>query len=371
MKPKLLAVLHYSPPMHGASKVGDFIKNSEKLANEFECYYIKIKSSSSIDEIGQVNLKKLYLVLELFFRVMWALITFRPNVIYFTASTRGVAFYRDVILSILWKLYSKIMPVDIFYHYHTKGIDKFAMSSNRALKLTRFFLKNINLVILSPMLEDDFSNVQTYKKVYYLPNGVETDLDDSALDKILEKRYGNINTLNVLYLSNMIKSKGYFRVLELAEQTKEDPIHYHFAGGWQKDEDKEEFFDFIKEHNLEEKVTFHGFVNGEEKRELFSNAHLFIFPTRYENEAFPLSILEAFSYGLPVLVTDEGSIPFIVDPKSGIILKEDDSLLEGFKRLKEAFIDKETSLYCRKIYVEKYSLEQFERNLLSILSVEK
>ena len=44
-KQKLLCILHYSPPAHGASKVGDFIKSSEKLKDEFHCKFIKIKSS--------------------------------------------------------------------------------------------------------------------------------------------------------------------------------------------------------------------------------------------------------------------------------------------------------------------------------------
>ncbi len=45
---------------------------------------------------------------------------------------------------------------------------------------------------------------------------------------------------------------------------KSEDYHYHFAGGWQKEEDKEEFFKYI---NLENKVTFHGFVNGEQKKD--------------------------------------------------------------------------------------------------------
>ena len=34
MKPKLLCILHRSPPAHGAAKVGDFIASSKKL-NEY------------------------------------------------------------------------------------------------------------------------------------------------------------------------------------------------------------------------------------------------------------------------------------------------------------------------------------------------
>ena len=47
-KQKLLCILHYAPPAHGASKVGDFIKSSQKLKDEFDCRFIKIKSSISL-----------------------------------------------------------------------------------------------------------------------------------------------------------------------------------------------------------------------------------------------------------------------------------------------------------------------------------
>jgi len=114
-------------------------------------------------------------------------------------------------------------------------------------------------------------------------------------------------------------------------------------------------------------VTFHGFVNGQQKRELFMKASLFIFPTRYKNEAFPLSILEAFSYGVPVVTTDEGSIPFIVDEKSGVIVSNLDDLPLALDEAIEKIVNQETSYYCRKRYLDNFSLKQFEENLVEIL----
>lgn len=55
---KLLCILHYSPPVHGASKVGDTIKSSKILKDEFDCRFIKIKSSNTLEDIGKFNLKK-------------------------------------------------------------------------------------------------------------------------------------------------------------------------------------------------------------------------------------------------------------------------------------------------------------------------
>ena len=213
-KPKLLCILHRSPPAHGAAKVGDFIASSKKLSENFECRFITIKSSDTIGDIGKVNFKKFYLVAELYVKVLWALLVFRPQKIYFTASIRGVALYRDLLISTLWKVYKLFKQVEVYYHYHTKGVDEFVSASERNLKLTRFFVKDVNLILLSPMLEKDFEQVQTFKKVFYLPNGVENTLKDVDFNKLIESRYKHGESLNILYLSNMIKSKGYFGVLE-------------------------------------------------------------------------------------------------------------------------------------------------------------
>ncbi len=364
---KLLVILHRAPPAHGAAKVGDFIALSEKLNENFDCRFITIKSSDTIGDIGKVNLKKLYFVVELYIRVLWALVSFRPDKIYFTASISSVAFYRDLLISTLWKSYKLFKSPEVYYHYHTKGIDEFVTTSDYNLKLTRFFLKDVNLILLTPILKNDFQKVQTYKQALYLPNGVENTFEDLEFKEFIDEKYKQIDSIEILYLSNMIKSKGYFSVLELANQTKDQLVHYHFAGAWQNIEDEKEFFEYIKQNNLEKKVTFHGFVNGEKKQALLRNAHVLAFPTRYKAESFGLVIVEAMSYGVPVIATDEGSIPSILDEKSGIILHDLDKLPESLNQIKQKFLNTETAMYCRKRYLKNFSLDLFEENLVKTL----
>lgn len=363
---KLLCILHRSPPVHGAAQVGDFIADSQKLKSNFDCKFITIKSSKTIEDIGSINIKKIYYILELYFNIFITLLMFRPDKIYFTASVKSVAFYRDLLLSSLWKLYQFFTTVDVYYHYHTKGINDFVSASDRNLKLTNIFLNNVNLILLSPMLKADFKQVTTINTYLYLPNGVEDKLTEKGFNPDTNDKFNN-NKLNILYLSNMIKSKGYFKVLELANKIKSNLIHYHFAGGWQNNADKDEFLGFIKDNNLESRITFHGFVGGREKEELFTQANLFIFPTRYENEAFPLSILEALSYGVPVIATDEASIPYILDNKSGIIIDDTDNLLDALEKAELKLLDRETAMYCRYRYLKEFSLDIFEDKLVEVL----
>ena len=361
-KQKLLCILHYSPPAHGASKVGDFIKSSEKLKNEFNCRFIKIKSSDTIGDIGKVNFKKIYFVLELFFKILFTVLIFRPNKIYFTASIKGVAFYRDLLLCNIWKIYQLFKSCDVFYHYHTKGIKEF-VRNDRNKKFTKYFLKDINLVLLSPMLEADFEDVKTYKKILFLPNGVEDCFKDNSFDDYLLKK--DFKEINVLYLAHMMKDKGIFEAIKLVNKYKYKNYHFHFAGSWQKDEEQKEFLDYVKKNSLENKITLHGFVSGEKKKELFKKSTFLFYPSK--NEAFGLAIIEAFSYGLPVISTNEGSIPFIIDNNSGIVVNDLDKLDLAFEEIIEKYINIETSRYCRKRYLENFSLEQFERNLLEVL----
>ena len=162
----------------------------------------------------------------------------------------------------------------------------------------------------------------------------------------------------------MIKSKGYFDVLKLAKKYKN--YEFSFAGNWMNDSDKEEFFKYIRDNNLSN-VKFYGFVKGKEKRKLFEENFLLIFPTKYINEAFPLVLLEAFSYGLPVISTTIGSIPDIVDKNSGILVDEYSELEKNFELYFEKLVNLKTAKYCRNRYLNNFTLEKFEDNLIQIL----
>lgn len=58
--------------------------------------------------------------------------------------------------------------------------------------------------------------------------------------------------------------------------------------------------------HLEEYVEFAGWVDGQSKKELLRNSQCLILPSY--NEGLPVAILEALSYGVPVVSTDVGSI---------------------------------------------------------------
>jgi glycosyltransferase involved in cell wall biosynthesis len=94
-------------------------------------------------------------------------------------------------------------------------------------------------------------------------------------------------------------------------------------------------------------VRFHGRADGDELRNLYRNADIFVLPS--EREGMPLVLLEALAMGLPVVATDiPGSRDVIVDGINGVLVPPDDATalrkallsvatdLDGYRRMSEA-----------------------------------
>lgn len=368
-KKKVLFILHYSPPVHGASKVGDSILNSNIIKDVLNAKFIKIKSSQNLNEIGKFSLFKLYYLIELFFKVSIALLLFRPKAIYYTMSPSGFAFFRDVIIQLPIKLYAFFTRADIYFHYHARGIDDFVSDSKFKLNLTNFVTSKVNLIFISELLKTEIEKLNRYKGVYFIPNGVENTLSNEVFTNILELRSSNTQT-RILYLSNMIKEKGYDLVLQIAKQFKNvnnQNIKIDFAGGWASEEDEMFFKSYVEEHKLNDIVQYHGLVLGEKKKELFSNSSLFVFPSRYRHEVFPLSILEALSYGLPILSFRIGATPEIINDKIGQLTNKD-FIFDDLNKMIGNYQNETVYQRCRNEFLNHYTVETFEKNLVKILS---
>ena len=114
------------------------------------------------------------------------------------------------------------------------------------------------------------------------------------------------------------------------------PFVCHFVGN----ESKELSIEFMKEavalRNLQDVVTIHGALYGEEKEAILMQSDALVFPTFYHNECFPMVILEAMKYGLPVISTSLAAIPdIIIHEETGLLIPpcELSPLVDAMSRL--------------------------------------
>ena len=118
-------------------------------------------------------------------------------------------------------------------------------------------------------------------------------------------------------------------------------------------------------------MNYWGRRYGSEKDVFWKDADIFVFPTYYHNECFPLVILEAMEQGLPVISTNEGGIrDEVKDGKNGFIVKPQDAiaLADAIQRLLD---DKDARLSMgaegRRMFKERFIMECFENNIKGIL----
>ena len=178
-------------------------------------------------------------------------------------------------------------------------------------------------------------------------------------------------TVNLLFLSNLIPSKGVYVLLDACKMLKDWGLSFqcNFVGGESKEMDRRVFEQAVKERGLEGCVLYHGPKYGEEKEQYWIMADVFVQPT-YE-DCFPLTILEAMQHGLPVVSTDEGAVPdMVADGENGFVCRRKD--VEGLAMALERLLLDEPLRHRMgaegyRIYQEKFTLQCFERRFVECL----
>ena len=354
---KILLITHLSPPLHGAAVVGDKVKDAISLKEGLNSKFVRLGSSETIANIGGKGLKKYTASLKIIVNIIIQIFIFRPHIVYLTPSLSGAGFLRDLIIVSLLKLYRYLFNCDYFLHIHMRPT--IIEQKNKILNNSfSYFFTNSNVILLEESLKLDFGSFLDKANLYFLPNGIR-GINIPNISRAIASRLNNSNK-NILYVGHMLESKGYKRVLNLALESKYCTGYcFYFAGEWGSSDEQDYFYAFVNKHELGEKVKYLGVVKGEAKVSAFEMANALILPSY--SEAFPLTIIEALSAGLPVIATNTGAIKSMVGDDCGVVV-------DDVSQLKEKVIDffdykytKELMLRCRKKYLDNYTEEKFLR----------
>ena len=340
--------------------VGQYIKDSKLVKNTFDAQFINLSTSLTINEIGKNPIIKISRYFKIFFKILLVLFNFKPNIVYLAITAKGIGFYKDLPIALLVKLFGK----KLILHLHNKGVSNFQHRLFDHL-LYKILFKNSKVILLSERLFTDISNYISKKDVYFCPNGIPDVFD-------LKNKAKKNEITDILFLSNLIESKGVLILLEALKLLKDEGVQFHcnIVGG-EGNISSKQLIKKISDLNLDEYVIFQGKKYNNEKYDILKSSDIFVFPTFYPNECFPLVLLEAMQFNLPIISTNEGGIADIVkNNKTGLIVEKENSqqLSEKIKWL----IDnpqkaKSMGEKARYYFLKNYTLEVFEKRLIKIL----
>ncbi len=360
-KPLVFVLSQLPPPVHGASIMNQIVVNSKYLRNRFHLHIIPMQLSRRVDDIGRFSVRKIFRTINkaLFFFV--AAIFKKPDLAYITLPPNGLAFYAGCIFIFI----AKTLRVRRIIHLHGKGISTSA-SSAVTIKVYRWALSNAKIILLSPRLSSDVSGIIQKSNIAYLPNAIGQIIYSN------NKPLAQSTKIKILFLSSMVLSKGPVVLLKALAYLAQEGHDFEaiFAGPPSSDLSASTFQNKIEELQLGTKATYLGKVSGDAKSQAFQSADIFVLPSFYANEAFPVVLLEAMSYGLPIISTNEGAIADIVcDNENGIIVDKNsvESLAAAIRGLledpgKRERFSKNALLH----YNNHYTLDKFETGMAKI-----
>jgi glycosyltransferase involved in cell wall biosynthesis len=166
----------------------------------------------------------------------------------------------------------------------------------------------------SPYLFESFKD-NGYSNLIHIPNSIELEKYEFQTRKFDVPRILWVRSFSQIY--NPILA-----VKVLLALKKQFPTAELCMVGPKKDESFDATVAFAKEHDVA--VTFTGKLTKAEWADLSKNYNLFLNTTHFDNT--PVSVIEAMALGLPVVSTNVGGIPFLLQHEKNALLVADNDL---------------------------------------------
>lgn len=290
--------------------------------------------------------------------ILFRLTFFRPDVVYIHMSYKG-SFKRKYFIHRLCKMFS----VKDIVHLHGSEFEKWYNSSDAAQqnKIRKLLYECDKVIALGDEWQKKVLNIEPSTKTEVVKNTIK--IPDIKVKWQNEK-------CCVLFLGVLIKRKGISDLLDaislLKNSGKIGNLHFIIAGSGE-----EEIYLKRKTNELgiEDLVEFTGWIDGDAKKKLFEQSQIMVLPSY--NEGLPISVLEAISYGMPVIATDVGDIKSAVhDNENGFTVSPGDikNLSEALCKIDNEATYKKMSERSREIAMNDFADTKYFSQLAAIFN---
>lgn len=242
------------------------------------------------------------------------------------------------------------------------------------------FLKKKTIVHLHCGTQIDESWNSDYQ--YFFTNCDQIIVLSECLKKIIQGKMGLSHNITVLYnpcpklynlslvkeniilfSGTLYKGKGYQDLINAFAliATKYPDWKVVFAGNGEIAEGEA----LAKSLGIEKQTEFTGWISGEEKDSLFRKARIFCLPSYAEG--FPMAVLDAWAYGLPVITTPVGGIPDVAENGENMLLFTPGDVVRLSQQLEKLIGDPELwekiSVHSRDFAMNQFNISTINKQL--------
>jgi len=330
-RPRLLVIGPTPPPLHGTAMYTKRLANSLLVRSRLRVRHIDTADRRSMDNIGRVDARNVWLGLCHLTAIMGAVISERPAVVYLPTSQNTPAFARDA----LFILVARLGCERVVTHLHGANMRAFY---GEAPALTKWLIRWTHRFVAQAWvhgagLVNQYEGIMPADRVRVVPNGV---LDVYGREIVRERQ--EEDSLRVLHLGQIGRNKGVDVLLDAVEAlaSRGVGVHVTVAGPWSSDADRAVLEPRLKGLAERGLAGYVGPLHGGAKTQAFIDADVFVLASRHRYEGQPLAVLEAMCASLPVVATPLAAIPdMVLDGETGVLVAggSPEELAEALGRL--------------------------------------
>ncbi len=291
------------------------------------------------------------------------------DVVYFVVSSSAIGQLRDALTVWLSKGRTRRIVAHVRSGNYHENFGRFGLRA-----LSRYVVQSLDqMIFLSRHLAERSAQFVPDEKRAVVFNTIDPAVhvsDEEVTTKVA--RRSARERLQVVYISNMIATKGYWDLAKAVAAVRDEvPLAVDFVGSFPTPREREEFERFVHNHDLGATVHIHGGIADRAViRRLLLGADVFVLPTYFPVEAQPRSIIEALNAGVPVVATRHASIPeYVVDGDNGYLvdLRSPDQIGRALTQLADLGTWRERAEAARRSYRELFDPAVLRRGLLDAL----
>lgn len=225
--------------------------------------------------------------------------------------------------------------------------------------LTQLIFKNAYInVAPSNYLKSEFEK-KNFTNIIFIPNSIELEKYTFKKREKLQPKLLWVRAFATIYNPEMA-------IYVLAKIVKKYPSASLTMIGPDKDGSMQTTKELAKKLQVE--VTFTGQLSKKEWHNLAQKHDIFINTTHFDNT--PVSLLEIMALGLPIISTNVGGIPFLINHKKTGYLVEDNAVLQMEESVKKLVEDTALAQYLitnAKEEVEQWNWKVVKKEWIKLL----
>lgn len=342
----MVTVILLGPSLNAVSGVSTHLNQliHSSLAREFNLLHFQVGSEGRKESA----ISKLIRFISSPILFWGQLIRKKPQIVHLNTSMEPKSYWRDVIYLFI----ARAMGKKVVYQVHGGALPQNFFRGNRFLtNLLKLVLRSTDVVVLLAQKElFAYRNFIPDHHLEIIPNAIEMGADAYWKKEPTSQEV----PLQLVYVGRLAESKGIFEIIQALRIlcNKNRNIRLVVAGSGPEET---KLHACIKDLELNNCIHFVGTVFGEEKKRVWEQADLFVFPTYHEG--LPYTLLESMAARTPPVVNPVGAIPDVMqDGIHGVFVpsRNPEELAAAIERL-----DNDRELICRMGEASRHRIESY------------